>query len=200
MTPPPQHAHTNAVPSSPKTAGARGYWWAGALALVSALLFGAAYLFSQNANFPEPDIVERLGNGERTTFEVEAESDGEWAAYHSLGGHASMPCTLHGPGGEATWPRTNYGSPAPAFGGWGAVGILETPQAGTYTLACSGTSEEYAIGGSGPIRMVDPTYDVLQVTALGVVPLLLVSAVAVAVVTTVRRRAAAPTPRLPHQN
>ena len=64
------------------------------------------------------------------------------------------------------------------------------PEPGTHRLHRNGNSDEYALGGTGPIRAFELVKVLVTITALFVAPSLLLAAIVVAVVTTVRRRSA----------
>ncbi|WP_152514106.1 hypothetical protein [Nocardiopsis valliformis] len=199
MTNPPEHPGAHPVAPA-KAPGKRGYWWSGGLTLTGVLLFTAVYLFSLSPSFPEPDIVERMDSGDRITFEVGEDEDGEWAVYHSAGGsYVPLPCFLHPPNGERTPPDDEGWHHSQSFGGWGAVGPLETPEPGTYTLICSSnTAEEFALGDTGPLHLRSAVLVGSEITALGITPLLLLAAIVVGVVTALRRRSARKLTPAPH--
>ncbi|MGW9556420.1 hypothetical protein ACWGSK_18130 [Nocardiopsis sp. NPDC055551] len=208
MPNPPQHPHGNPVPPAPfagpghpggpsevpasaqkKTSVARDYRWSIGLTIAAVLLFVPALSFGLNPAFPTPDIEERISGTDRITFEVIEGETRAWGVY-SDSETTVLPCRVFPPeeDWEYTYPEWDKASHL-TFGDWRGEGILDTPEPGTYTLACVG-DDEYALGASGPLRMVHPIYNILAMVILGVVPSLTFAAIVVAVVTTVRRRSA----------
>lgn len=178
-------------PHGTEAPGKRGYWWSGGLVLTVIVLITAIYLFGLNPRFPGPDIAERFDSDEYITFEFEDDEDGRWALYHSSGGsYVALPCSLHSPDGERVSPSDDGWYHGHSFGGWGAVGPLETPEPGTYTVYCRESAEEYALGDTGPLKVRNAVFAGIQITALGIIPALLLAAVVVGVVTALRRRSA----------
>lgn len=201
---PPQHPFGNPVPPMPpggpghpggpsatpapkKTSVLHAYRWSIGLAIAAVLLFVPALSFGLNPAFPEPDIEERISGTDRITFEVAEGETRAWGVY-SDSEITAVPCRIYPPeeDWEYTYPEWDKASHL-TFGDWRAEGILDTPEPGTYTLACVG-DDEYALGTSGPLRMVQPIYNILAMVILGVVPSLVFAAIVVTVVTTVRRR------------
>ena len=180
------------APVRKKTSRARDYRWSIGLAIAAVLLFFGPYFYSHNAFLPGPDVMERFDAGERITFEVADDEQGTYAVYSSEVVYNSTACLLFSPDGEFAGNISRVpGSIDVGFGSWGVQGELETPEPGTYTLSCTGKSDEYALGGTGPIRMFEFVKVLVTITALGIAPSLLLAAIVVAVVTTVRRRSAA---------
>ena len=180
------------VPASApkKTSVVREYRWPIGLAIAAVLLFFGPYFYSYNAFLPGPNVLERFGNDESLTFEVAEGEEGTYAVYSSEVGYGPS-CVLFAPDGEFVGNVSRIpGSSDVSFGSWGVRGELETPEPGTYTLSCNGNSDEYALGGTGPIRAFELVKVLVTITALFIAPSLLLSAIVVAVVTTVRRRSA----------
>ncbi|SIO84175.1 hypothetical protein [Nocardiopsis sp. JB363] len=168
----------------------RAYRWSIGLAIAAVLLFFGPYFYSHNAFLPGPNVLERFGNDESLTFEVAEGEEGTYAVYSSEMGNGPS-CWLYTPDGEFVGNVSRVpGSGDVSFGSWGVQGELETPEPGTHRLHCNGNSDEYALGGTGPIRAFELVKVLVTITAIFVAPSLLLAAVVVAVVTTVRRRSA----------
>ncbi|GAA1075043.1 hypothetical protein [Nocardiopsis metallicus] len=203
MTNSPEHPGASPVPAAKapaKTTGKRGYWWSGALVLISALIFGLALLLVHQPIRTSPEVVDEMGWGEAVEFDVADGEEDRWAVYISTGHdfHDFRDCrsglmnTV-----EGRYPSIPRESEKGPYGDWELIGVLETPAPGDYYVRCgilsdapAGSDVEFALGSAGPLHAVQAQESAgLPVVLIGT-PLSLIAATVVGVVTALRRRSA----------
>ena len=172
------------------------YWVSGALALASVLIFGLAVFFANNPVRATPEIVAEIEPPEAVELAVGEGEEEAYAVYSTPGGEAT-DCEAFSPSGEQHWLIMGGGDRHvdESHGEWVFLGLLETPEPGTYEVHCSGIGHftevregvDYVVGSAGVIHAVDAQRNVVPLTAIGAALVGLLTAVVVAVVTAVRR-------------
>ncbi|MBR8745295.1 hypothetical protein DSY14_26970 [Nocardiopsis sp. MG754419] len=183
------------APPAGRTPGTVGYWISGGLAGLAALLFAGGVFLAGNPVRAEPGDPVPIPTGESVRFEVASGEEGDegWMVFGSHGSQ-SLDCRYAGPIGGEEIP-SSYRHINDLHGSWSPLGFVSTPVAGEYSIHCSGAhgmepreGSDYVLARADVVHAVDTQQLIGRLLVVIGAPLLLIAAIAVAVVTTVRRR------------
>lgn len=187
-------APTPASPPSEIRPKALWYWISAALALGCVLVIGLAVFFANNPIRATPEVAAEMRPRETVELEVGEGETEAWAFYSTPGGSPS-DCEVISPTGDDRLPSTDLRHEGESHGEWIFLGVLDTPEPGTYEVHCSGGGHfvevregvDYVVGSADVIHSVDAQRDTVPTVVISAALAGLFAAVLLALVTAVRR-------------
>ncbi|KOX15971.1 hypothetical protein ADL05_13295 [Nocardiopsis sp. NRRL B-16309] len=170
------------------------YGISAALALACVLAIGLAVFLANNPIRATPEVVAEIRPRETVELEVGEGEAEAWAVYSTPGGRPA-DCEFISPAGEYRLLSPDQRHDGESHGEWIFLGVLDTPEPGTYEVHCSGAGHsgevregvDYVVGGADVIHSVNAQRNTVPTIVIITALAGLGAAVLLAVVTAVRR-------------